>query len=323
MADALPQPTWKAFAVFLIFPLHIVLGVLSVPVALYLLLVVRSYIAWAIALVYAPFYLYPAQRKYPGWKGFESLWRWFDYANTGPSYLGGFAVHNTENVDPKAQYFVAIHPHGTITLSRSFWRSALLEKLFPNWRMLAASVLYAIPLIRECTNWFGAVDAARKNCEMWLKKGTTLVVYPGGLDEANVTELTKEVRLRTRTGFIRLAVQHHVDVLPMFVFGELDLVKAVNPLPKFAQKFCRKVLRMSTNIFVGRFGILPKRVPLNLCIGKPIPVRVAAEGLAFDSEVERVHALYKAELRRLYQENAAKFGYEDRELVFLCEKKGK
>ena len=68
---------------------------------------------------------------------------------------------------------------------------------------------------------------------------------------------------------------------------------------------------------------LPKRVPLNLCIGKPIPVRVAAEGLAFDSEVERVHALYKAELRRLYKENAAKFGYEDRELVFLCEKKGK
>ena len=278
---------------------------------------------FAIALAYAPFYLYPAQRKYPGWKGFESLWRWFDYANTGPSYLGGFAVHNTENVDPKAQYFVAIHPHGTITLSRSFWRSALLEKLFPNWRMLAASVLYAIPLIRECTNWFGAVDAARKNCEMWLKKGTTLVVYPGGLDEANVTELTKEVRLRTRTGFIRLAVQHHVDVLPMFVFGELDLVKAVNPLPKFAQKFCRKVLRMSTNIFVGRFGILPKRVPLNLCIGKPIPVRVAAEGLAFDSEVERVHAQYKAELRRLYKENAAKFGYEDRELVFLCEKKAK
>ena len=158
---------------------------------------------------------------------------------------------------------------------------------------------------------------------MWLKKGTTLVVYPGGLDEANVTELTKEVRLRTRTGFIRLAVQHHVDVLPMFVFGELDLVKAVNPLPKFAQKFCRKVLRMSTNIFVGRFGILPKRVPLNLCIGKPIPVRVAAEGLAFDSEVERVHGLYKAELRRLYKDNAAKFGYEDRELVFLCEKKGK
>ena len=136
---ALPPPTWKVFAVFLIFPLHIILGVLSVPFALYMLLFVRSYVAWAVALVYAPFYLYPAQRKYPGWKGFESLWRWFDYATTGPSYLGGFAVHHTERASPTAQYFVAIHPHGTITLSRSFWRSALLEKLFPNWRMLAAS----------------------------------------------------------------------------------------------------------------------------------------------------------------------------------------
>ena len=42
MAVALPPPTWKAFAVFLIFPLHIVLGVLSVPVSLYLLLVVAD-----------------------------------------------------------------------------------------------------------------------------------------------------------------------------------------------------------------------------------------------------------------------------------------
>ena len=64
MAAALPPPTWKAFAVFLIFPLHIVLGVLSVPVSLYLLLVVALVFAWAIALVYAPFYLYPAQRSH-------------------------------------------------------------------------------------------------------------------------------------------------------------------------------------------------------------------------------------------------------------------
>ena len=117
--------------------------------------------------------------------------------------------------------------------------------------------------------------------------------------------------------------------LPLIELGRLDLVKSVlrYTLSEMQPSFYTfdPTGRQPSNIPYGEtgFGILPKRVPLNLCIGKPIPVRVAAEGLAFDSEVERVHALYKAELRRLYQENAAKFGYEDRELVFLCEKKGK
>ena len=29
--------------------------------------------------------------------------------------------------------------------------------------------LYRIPIVREMTNWFGAIDASKANCELFLK----------------------------------------------------------------------------------------------------------------------------------------------------------
>jgi len=67
-ARALPRESWKAmFVVGILFPLHILLGIASLPL-LAAALAAGSRAAWAFALVYAPFYFYPAQTKFPGWK---------------------------------------------------------------------------------------------------------------------------------------------------------------------------------------------------------------------------------------------------------------
>eukprot|EP00966_Prymnesium_polylepis_P163678 3783841-Prymnesium_polylepis.1 len=55
-----------------------------------------------------------------------------------------------------------------------------------------------------------------------------------------------------------------------------------------------------------------------MVIGKPCAVRQLAPGDdGFDAEVERVHAAYKAEIRATYQANRVRFGYENRELIFV------
>ena len=324
MATKLPKETLKAFLVVgLLFPLHVILGVLSVPALVYYLLVIRSTFAWAFTAVYLPFFLYPAQSRFPGWRGFDAMWRSFDYTTTCTDYFGTFDVRASVPIDSQGQYFVASHPHGTLIFQRMFWRATLLEQLFRRpFRMLGASVLFRIPIVREMSLLFGAVDAGKANCERLLRAGSSVVVFPGGIDEMPLSGdgPTSDVRLRTRTGFIRMAVTHGVPVLPTFCFGELEAVSAVSPLPAGLSRWLQKSLRISTTAFVGRFNLfLPHRVPFVLCVGAPIAVAQCSEPSAVDAEVARVHALYKQALRSLYAANAESCGYGERTLRFRCE----
>ncbi len=301
----------KAFLVVgVTFSAHIIAGLLSIPIWIYLLCNLNR-AAVALALLYLPFYLAPAHHWYPGWKGFDAFWRLADYTRTAPTYFRQFAVHGTV-ADAERQLVVGIHPHGALVFQRMFWRSELIPLKRP-WRMIGASVLFRIPIIREMSLWFGAVDASKPMCRRLLRAGANLVLYPGGLDEANRPTTEPRVFVKVRTGFIRLAVEHGVAVLPVFTFGELEAIRSVPSLPPAAAEFLRKWFRISTNLFVGRWGLpIPHRTPMNMCLGQPVEVRAENE---VDAEVSRVHAEYCRQLRTLYETNQDRFGYAGRELV--------
>ena len=50
-------------------------------------------------------------------------------------------------------------------------------------RMIGASVLFYLPVVREVTLWFGALDAGKETVEMLLQAGANVELYPGALDE--------------------------------------------------------------------------------------------------------------------------------------------
>lgn len=318
----LPPETLKAFFVVgLLFPLHIILGLLS-PILGYALLSWESWVV--VTLCYLPFYLYPAQCRVPGWRGFEAMWQFFDYDTTCSSYFGEFGIHGGKELDPDQQYCVACHPHGTVIFQRMFWRGDRIRTFFRrNFRMIAASVLFRIPIVREMSLLFGAMDCSRPACHTILKKGMSLVLWPGGLDESNGLTDDDSVRLRTRSGFVRLAVEYGTPIVPVFTFGELECVSAWSPWPTWVVDALRRRFRVSTALFVGRWGtFLPRRVPLNMCIGPPITVRrLAPTEEGYEEEVAVAYKAYRATIARLYEDNKEKFGYQDRALVFECEEK--
>ncbi len=420
-----PEPeSWKAFwCVGVLFPLHIVLGIALIPIIGYYLFIERSVNVLICCLIYSPFYFNNAHKQYPGWKGNEAMWSFMDYGNTARSYFNKFEVHGKEKIKKDIQYCIACHPHGTVIFQRTFWRCEILNQIFTKpWRMIAASALFWIPIVREMTLWFGAVDASKKTCEKILSEGASLVLYPGGLDEANIPTSTSDsdsdnvsnsnsnsngdsnssileelandgltidddgiirddngcryidkerelflapngkpydiihnnsvpgpdVVIRTRTGFIRLAIKYNTPIVPIFTFGELEAVNAVNVLPDCLTKYLQKTFRMSTTIFIGRFfTFIPFRVPFHMCIGKPINVNKYsdsnsesdsesdsnsdsyaadaadaddADEIDIEVKVKRIHSLYKKELINIYNKYKWEYGYGNRKLVFLCEK---
>jgi hypothetical protein len=56
-----------------------------------------------------------------------------------------------------------------------------------------------------------------------------------------------------------------------------------------------------------------------MVVGRPISVTPMDEtdAPASDAEVQRVHEAYREEIRRVYEDNKARFGYERRALVFI------
>jgi len=75
-------------------------------------------------------------------------------------YFGAFDVRGAENIkNPDGQYMIAIHPHGPTAFSRMHFVSGFRDLLSRPSRMVAATVLFYLPIIREFSLWFGAMDA--------------------------------------------------------------------------------------------------------------------------------------------------------------------
>ena len=155
-----------------------------------------------------------------------------------------------------AQFIFAVFPHGTNSDFRILMDGILhtvLPSVADKVRVLAASVLFRIPLVREIAMWTRCVDARRSVAEGLLDNQYSILVLPGGMDEQLVTEYQKEtIYLRKRKGFIKLAMRKGVPVVPVYVFGTSDHFVTSNPCFKARHWIMKK----SQNVHTAgtRFG---------------------------------------------------------------------
>merc|ERR1712241_816137 len=144
-------------------------------------------------------------------------------------YFGTFEIRGAENIaHPERQHMVAIHPHGPTAFSRMHFYCGFRDLLKRPSRMIGANVLFYLPIVREITLFFGALDADKETVEMLLREGVNVELYPGGLDEM-IQPGDKTINVKTRRGFLRLALRHGVDILPCFCFGETNMHDCFTP----------------------------------------------------------------------------------------------
>lgn len=124
----------------------------------------------------------------------------------------------------------ACHPHGALAFNRaavgfeveSLWLKATGIK---NLRVLTATAAFYVPLIREMWLWSYCIEASKRvavgalrnlNPNQKVQERVGLFVYPGGMDEQLLTEQGKEIiYLKERKGFIKLALEQGLDVVPV------------------------------------------------------------------------------------------------------------
>jgi 2-acylglycerol O-acyltransferase 2 len=223
---------------------------------------------------------------------------------------------------PNSQFLIATFPHGP----NPDYRVAMdgeLKKVFPNIHdkisVLAASVLFMIPIVREMAIWTGCINAKRSVAEKALKKGCSIFVLPGGEAEQIRSMYQKErVYLKNRKGFVKLAMRNNVPVVPSYVFGASDYYYTSNAFFKIRQ-WLQKSFGICIPLAVGMFGsaFCPLPVKTTIVYGEPLTFQMKEMGSPTSEELNKAHDDFCMALKHLFDFHKKKLGYFDRELEIL------
>ena len=208
------------------------------------------------------------------------------------------------------QYVFAVHPHGIHCLGLTQFHSygTEFDQMFPGLvghqlTGLAATVMFKIPLVNELFLSLGYVDASRSVANKVLECGRSLFICTGGEQESMLTCAGRDiVVLKKRKGFVRLALAHGADMVPVYCVGLTDIFDTYTFLHG-VRNWLQKTTALAIPIFHGRFfSPLPHAKPIQVLIGQPIATpRPKVKGERPDETlVDKYHQKYIEALKALH-----------------------
>lgn len=147
------------------------------------------------------------------------------------------------------QFLFAYAPHGVLGMCRGGSGGSIFPALYPNQKDVKwASFGHAffIPGFREFGLMFGCVDAAKEVLTKVARssKKYSIKIVPGGIREMLFTDgeaPTTKLLLKDRYGFVKLAKEEGLDLIPVFCFGEKWATKTVALKPAWLARLLLKV----------------------------------------------------------------------------------
>lgn len=257
----------------------------------------------------------------------RSLRIWSLFASYFPARL-----HRSQLLSPTRKYIFGYHPHGIISHGAfaAFATEALgFSQLFPGIinTLLTLDTNFRIPFYRDYILAMGLASVSRESCENILSKGgpnregmgrAITIVVGGAAESLDAQPNTLRLVLRKRKGFVKLAIRTGADLVPVLAFGENELYDQVqptsHPLIHKTQLIVKKALGFTIPLFHARgvfnydVGMMPYRRPVNIVVGRPI--KVVADPKPQPAYVDEIHALYVAELERIWEDWKGDFASE-------------
>jgi 1-acyl-sn-glycerol-3-phosphate acyltransferase len=117
---------------------------------------------------------------------------------------------------------VGNHSGGTMIADTFVFAQSFYDRFGPDRRFhqLAHDLVFGVPGLRTLVQRYGTVPASPANMRRALDRDAALLVYPGG-DEESVRPSwqTSEVRFAGRKGFVKLALERDVPIVPVVSLG--------------------------------------------------------------------------------------------------------
>jgi 2-acylglycerol O-acyltransferase 2 len=146
-------------------------------------------------------------------------------------------IIETSPVDVRANmrngksYILAAQPHGVVSLCgicSAIYADKEFQGTIPTG---VASAVLNTPILKHVMGIFYLISASKSSLKKQFKKGGiegTVVLYVGGMAELFLSSVTEEtLYLKKRKGFIKLALQEGVDVVPIYFFGNTTILSVI------------------------------------------------------------------------------------------------
>jgi len=213
-------------------------------------------------------------------------------------------------------YVFGYHPHGIIGMGAiaTFATDATgFSKAFPGItpHLLTLASNFVMPIYRDIILALGICSVSKESCSNILKQGpgaAITIVVGGAAESLRAHPGTADLTLKRRLGFIKIAIQHGADLVPVFSFGENDIYEQMSnergTTVYALQKKFQSVFGFTLPLFHGRgllnynIGLLPYRRQIVSVIGRPIHVEKCDKPSL--EELRRVQKLYIDELTRIW-----------------------
>lgn len=233
-------------------------------------------------------------------------------------------------------YVIAMHPHGLLPIGAILngltWAGGgltgttasgaklpeppnpgplLHQRWFRQMRLRAAVASGAcglFPGFYEMFTKLGAFECTKPYMQNVLRQGKDVAVFPGGARESAYATPGRYVCLvRQRKGFVRLALEERLDILPMWTFGDEALMPQSAKPPK-AITAMQRVAKETMGLLVPpTLAGLPQLTPLTLVTGVPISLEdlwpEAVGGKVSEAAVNEGHARYMRAVQSLFDLN--------------------
>jgi 1-acyl-sn-glycerol-3-phosphate acyltransferase len=188
-------------------------------------------------------------------------------------------VEGLDNIPDGPVLLVGNHSGGTLiadtfVFAECFYRHFGPERVF---HQLAHDLVFKVPGPRAMVRRYGTVPASPENMRRALERDAALLVYPGGDHETyRPSWESDEIDFAGRRGFVRLALELDVPVVPIVAIGGQETALFLGQGRRVARAL--RLDRLRLKVFPVQvappFGVTLLDLPLRVPLPAKISVRV-------------------------------------------------